>query len=85
MQLIFMERNEAHFHWPGENQQDLRINHFQCKEHTTQPGVTSRDLSQNLLEEAIDPAQIDPTSEAVRQHFEDNAASSITILSRRLT
>ena len=85
MQLIFMERNEAHFHWPGENQQDLRINHFQCKEHTTQPGVTSRDLSQNLLEEAIDPAQIDPDAQAVQDIFSENTERSVTILSQRLT
>ena len=85
MQLIFMARNEANFSWPGTNPEDLSTNHFQSDEHTTPTGITSRDLSPDILKEAVDPNQIDATSEAVRQHFEDNAANSITILSRRLT
>ena len=80
-----MDRNEANFSWPGTNPEDVRANHFQSDEHTTPIGLTSRDLSPDIFKEAVDPNQIDPTSEAVRQHFEDNAASSITILSRRLT
>ena len=84
MQLIFMERNEADFSWPGTNPEDLRVNHFQCDEHTTDEGMTSHDLSSNLLDRDADSILMDPDTKAVYDIFLEHEEISRTILSQRL-
>jgi len=79
-----MARNEADFHWPGANQEDTRrFTHFQCREHTTDRGMTSADLSPNLLDLDAGSIQMDPDIKTVHDLFREHRERSVTILSQR--